>query len=169
MKWPKIGPLNWSVVVNIGGIALGALSAVLVARGVLFRSPLDVLRELEAFGAWDFAVTPGASRLLQGWLSQRLDTQIGCILLAVSFLLQGLAMVAPDKIPRHRSAVFAGLVFMIVASFGYLGITTWSDAHATSQTIDLYESLRARTPKSWQPLITERIRELHSEKPQRSE
>jgi hypothetical protein len=161
MDWTTNVPeVNWNVVLNVGGIILGGLSAVLIARGLLLRSPLDVFRELEAFGVWDFTVSQGASRLLRGWLAQRLDTFVGCAILFGAFAGQGVAMLAPDVAPRRPSAVAAAALFLPLAIVGYFGLTRRIDARATSQARSLYEGLRPRADPSWQPMIDERLREL---------
>lgn len=160
----RLGPLNWGAFVNVCGIGLGAFSALLVARGLLFRSPFDVFLEFQAFGGWDFTVTAEGSRVLQGWLSQRLDTRIGLLLLVLSFLCQGAAMLLPDTVPRHRSAVAAACLCVLLAVPAYFGITTWTDAQARSQALVLYERMRHEAPESSQSMIDERLRELRTGK-----
>jgi hypothetical protein len=98
----NLSDLYSSAALNNYALILGALSAILVGRAVLFQTPEDLFGQLAAFGNWDFLATPGAVTLLQGWLSQRLDAVVGVGILAMSFLLRFLN--APGNISVKRSS-----------------------------------------------------------------
>jgi hypothetical protein len=159
-----MGPLNWRILVSFCGIIFGLFSAFLLARGLLLRSPLDVFGDLEAYGSWDFLVSPGASRLLQGGLSLRLDTLSGSLFLVLSFACQAAAMFLPDTGPPLRSLVTGACVSALVVVPAYIVVPWWTDARARSQALAFYEQYRPKAPPSWQPMIDERLRELRGGK-----